>query len=152
LTKISFLSEHAQVDASSLTGSLATKVESIAQTSRELLKTMDEIVWAVNPRNDSLENLAAYLSHYADDYFQNTSIDSQLRLPREIPHSPLSSEARHNLFLAFEEALNNALKHSSATSVQIEMALAGHKFEIQITDNGKGLPVPSPSATSAAWA
>jgi signal transduction histidine kinase/ligand-binding sensor domain-containing protein len=136
LTKISFLSEHAQVDAQS--GPLAGKIESIAQTSRDLLKTMDEIVWVVNPRNDTLENLTNYLSHYAVEYFQNTSIECELRLPPEIPHYPLSSEMRHNLFLTFEEALNNVLKHSEATSVQVEMTVKGWEFELKIMDNGKG--------------
>ncbi len=84
LTKISFLSEHVQVEVPS-GGALAHKLESIAQTARDLLKTMDEIVWVVNPRNDTLENLTVYLSHYAIEYFQNTSITCDLRLPREIP-------------------------------------------------------------------
>jgi len=136
LTKISFLSEHAQVDAHA--GPLAEKIEAIAQTSRELLQTMDEIVWVVNPRNDTLENLANYLSHYAVEYFQNTSLECELSLPGETPHFPLSSEMRHNLFLAFEEALNNVLKHSGATLVKVEMAVTGLEFELKITDNGKG--------------
>jgi signal transduction histidine kinase len=148
LTKISFLSEHAQVDAKSA-GPLADKIESIAQTSRELLKTMDEIVWVVNPRNDTLENLTAYLGHYAVEYFQNTSIECELRLPREIPHYPLSSEMRHNLFLAFEEALNNVLKHSAATNVKVEMTISALDFELKITDNGRGFEVPVLSATEA---
>jgi signal transduction histidine kinase len=108
---------------------------------------MDEIVWAVNPRNDSLESLAAYLSHYAAEYFQNTPIECQLRLPQEIPHCALSSEARHNLFLAFEEALNNALKHSGATTIHITMTVAHLHFEVQIADNGKGFELlASPSS------
>ncbi len=148
LTKISFLSEHAQVDAES-TGQLADKIESIAQTSRELLQTMDEIVWVVNPHNDTLENLAAYLSHYAVEYFQNTSIECEQRLPQEIPHYPLSSETRHNLFLTFEEALNNVLKHSGATKVKVEMAVTTREFEVKVTDDGKGFIVPVPSATPA---
>lgn len=137
LTKISFLSEHAQVDANA-DGPLAKKIDSIAQTSRELLKTMDEIVWVVNPRNDTLENLTAYLSHYAVEYFQNTSIECELRLAQEIPHCALSSETRHNLFLTFEEALNNVLKHSAATKVKVEMSVAALEFEMKITDNGRG--------------
>jgi ligand-binding sensor domain-containing protein/signal transduction histidine kinase len=137
LTKISFLSEHLQMDME--TGGIITdKVQSIAQASQDLLKTMDEIVWVVNPRNDTLENLTAYLSHYAVEYFQNTSIDCELRLPPEIPNYPLSSEARHNLFLTFEEALNNVLKHSGATKVKVEMAVRDAMFELKITDNGKG--------------
>jgi signal transduction histidine kinase len=100
----------------------------------------------VNPRNDSLESLVAYLSHYAAEYFQNTSIDCQLRLPQEIPSYSLSSEARHNLFLAFEEALNNALKHSGANTVHIAMSVTLPRFEVQITDNGKGFELAAPPA------
>ena len=141
LTKISFLSEHAQVDAASV-GPLAEKIESIAQTSRELLQTMDEIVWVVNPRNDTLENLIAYLGHYAVEYFQNTKIEFEIRLPQDIPHYPLLSEMRHNLFLAFEEALNNVLKHSAATKVDVEMTINADECEVKITDNGKGFEMP----------
>jgi ligand-binding sensor domain-containing protein/signal transduction histidine kinase len=141
LTKISFLSEHAKVDAKA-SGLLAGKIDSIAETSRELLQTMDEIVWVVNPRNDTLEHLAAYLTQHAVEYFQNTSVECDLRLPRAIPHFPLSSEARHNLFLAFEEALNNVLKHSAATEVKVEMIIHPADFEINIADNGRGFVVP----------
>ncbi|HXI73865.1 MAG TPA: two-component regulator propeller domain-containing protein [Verrucomicrobiae bacterium] len=147
LTKISFLSEHAQVDAAA--GPLAEKIESIAQTSRDLLQTMDEIVWVVNPHNDTLENLAAYLSHYAVEYFQNTAVECEMRLPQEIPHYPLVSEARHNLFLTFEEALNNVLKHSAASKVKVEMTLAAREFAVRVTDNGKGFVVPVLSAVPA---
>ena len=143
LTKISFLSEHAQVDAGNGGGPLGSKIEAIAHSSRELLKTMDEIVWVVNPRNDTLENLAAYLSHYATEYFENTTIACQLRLPPEIPHYPVSSETRHNLFLTFQEALNNALKHSAAETVNVEMAALATDFEVRITDDGKGFELPA---------
>lgn len=145
LTKISFLSEHAQVDAQTARP-LAEKISSIAETSRELLKTMDEIVWVVNPRNDTLENLTAYLSHYAVEYFQNTSVECELRLPPEIPHYPLSSEARHNLFLTFEEALNNVLKHSGATHVKVEMSVSAQEFELKVVDNGRGFVMPVEAA------
>jgi signal transduction histidine kinase len=147
LTKISFLSEHAQVEAEAA-GPLAGKIESIAQTSRELLKTMDEIVWVVNPHNDTLENLVTYLSHYATEYFQNTDIECELRLPPEMPPYPLSSEMRHNLFLTFEETLNNVLKHSKASKVKVEMALTALEFEIKISDNGGGFAVPDLSLTN----
>ena len=148
LTKISFLSEHAQVDAAAA-GPLAEKVQAIAQTARDLLQTMDEIVWVVNPHNDTLENLAAYLGHYAVEYFQNTRVECELRLPQEIPHYPLVSEARHNLFLTFEEALNNVLKHSAASKVKVEMTLTAREFEVKVTDNGNGFAVPASSALPA---
>lgn len=145
LTKISFLSERAAVDAKS-GQPLAEKIDSIAQTSRDLLKTMDEIVWVVNPHNDTLENLASYLAHYAAEYFQNTAVECDVRLPREVPHYALSSEARHNLFLAFEEALNNVLKHSGATKVKVEMNANGGSFELKVIDNGRGFGTVAPPA------
>jgi ligand-binding sensor domain-containing protein/signal transduction histidine kinase len=140
LTKISFLSERVQMDAGD-SGPFAGKIQSIAQTSRELLKTMDEIVWVVNPRNDTLENLVAYLSHYAVEYFQNTSVECEVRVSPDVPHYPLSSEIRHNLFLTFEEALNNVLKHSGAAGAKVEMIVHGLEFELKITDNGRGFAV-----------
>jgi signal transduction histidine kinase len=145
LTKISFLSEHAQVAVESA-GPLGNKLQSIALASRELLKTMDEIVWAVNPRNDTLENLVTYLSHYAVEYFQNTNVECELRLPPEIFHHALSSETRHNLFLTFEEALNNVLKHAAASKVKVEMTVNALEFEIKVADNGKGFEAPSAAA------
>jgi len=67
-------------------------------------------------------------------------------LPREVPHYPLSSEARHNLFLAFEEALNNVLKHSGATRVKVELNAGAREFELKVIDNGKGFETVSLSA------
>jgi signal transduction histidine kinase len=147
LTKISFLSEHVQMESAGA-GPVFEKIQSIAQTSRDLLKTMDEIVWVVNPRNDTLENLIAYFSHHAGEYFQNTRIECELRLPHEVPHYALSSEARHNLFLTFEEALNNVLKHSKATHVKVAMSLNAPEFEIKIADNGRGFAAGAAGAAN----
>jgi ligand-binding sensor domain-containing protein/signal transduction histidine kinase len=148
LTKISFLSEHLQLDAQS-PGPLASKVRSIALASRDLLQTMDEIVWVVNPHNDTLENLVAYLSHYAVEYFQNTAIECEMHLPAELPQRALSSEARHNLFLTFKEALNNVLKHSGASKVKIEVAMDAAACEFRISDNGRGFDAATTPAPGA---
>jgi signal transduction histidine kinase len=137
LTKISYMSERA---ISELDGQepVAQKLDAIAHTSRDLLQSLDEIVWAVNPHNDTLENLAAYLGHYATEYLQNTAVECELHIPRGLPDHPLSAETRHNLFLAFEESLNNALKHGKATHVSVTMQMAPGRFEIKIKDNGGG--------------
>lgn len=137
LTKISFLSERAKVELKE-TGPVAGQIDSIAHTSRELLQALDEIVWAVNPRNDTLEHLAAYLAQYAAEYFQNTTVDCDLRLQAELPPQVMSAETRHNLFLAFEECLNNVLKHSGASHVQVEIKADPGQLQIAIGDNGRG--------------
>jgi signal transduction histidine kinase/ligand-binding sensor domain-containing protein len=140
LTKISFMSERARGE---LQGQepVARKLNSIANTSRDLLQSLDEIVWAVNPHNDTLEHLAAYLGHYATEYLQNTSVECELHIPQGLPHHPLSAEARHNLFLAFEESLNNALKHGRASRIRVDMQAEPGLFEINVEDNGCGFDV-----------
>ena len=144
LTRISFLSEIAR-DAGTKAPTAAPSIEAIATTSRELLQALDEIVWAVNPRNDSLEHLAGYLEQHAREYFQATSVEVAIQVPAQIPRARLSAEVRHNVFLAFEEALNNSLKHSEATRVQVLMNLTARAFEIRVCDNGKGFS-PAPAA------
>lgn len=137
LTKISYMSERAKNE---LQGQehVARKLDSIAYTSRDLLQSLDEIVWAVNPHNDTLEHLAAYLGHYVTEYLQNTTVECELHIPRGLPHHPLSAETRHNLFLAFEESLNNALKHGRPSRIKIHMAVKHSHFEVMIEDNGCG--------------
>ncbi len=137
LTRISFLSEIAR-HAGAESPAVVPPVEAIASTSRELLQALDEIVWAVNPRNDTLEQLAGYLEQHAREYFQATSIDCEIHVPARLPRASLSAEVRHNVFLAVEEAMNNSLKHSQATRVQVAMSVEAGAFEIRVQDNGKG--------------
>lgn len=136
LARISYLSElarHSQPAA-------GDSIEAIATTSRDLLRALDEIVWAVNPRNDTLEHLAVYLGHYATEYLQGTPLELELQIPTDLPAVPLSAEIRHNLFLAFQEALANALKHSGGNKLRVDMELADQRFVIRVSDNGRGLP------------
>jgi signal transduction histidine kinase len=137
LTRISFLSEIAR-HAGDNALEVAPPVEAIASTSRELLQALDEIVWAVNPRNDNLEHLAGYLEQHAREYFQKTEVVCEIQVPPQLPAFQLSAEVRHNVFLAFEEALNNTLKHARASRVGISMVLTPGAFEIRVEDNGQG--------------
>ncbi|HWD21216.1 MAG TPA: two-component regulator propeller domain-containing protein [Verrucomicrobiae bacterium] len=137
LTKISFMSERAKGELQGQ-DDVGRKLSSISNTSRELLQSLDEIVWAVNPRNDTLEHVVAYLGQYASEYLQNTSVECELKIPRGLPERTFSAEARHNIFLAFEEALNNALKHGRARRVSIEMRVSAGHIEIVLNDDGCG--------------
>lgn len=144
LTRISFLSERALLETKG-TEATAGKLQAIADTSRALLQALDEIVWAVNPSNDSLEHLVSYLAQYATEYFQGTPVECQLRLPRQVPHVPLTAEVRHEVFLACEEALSNVLKHARATRVHLEMQALNGSLIIRVEDDGQGF---EPAASS----
>jgi len=137
LAKISYLSD-AVTRETAETNISAGKIISIAHTSRDLLSSLDRTVWAVNPSNDSLEQLVNYLGQYATEYFQDTPIQCQLQLPRSLPAITFFSEVRHDVLLAFEEVLSNIVKHSGATSVQVRMTLTDAIFEVFVEDNGSG--------------
>ena len=115
-----------------------TQISSISDASREVLHSLDEIVWAVNPQNDTLEHVASYIGQYAQDYFQMTGIECELDIPTQLPSYPLSSQMRHHLFLATHEALTNILKHSGGIHAKISMVSGNGTFEINIPDDGKG--------------
>lgn len=138
LCRISFLSEHARRGGSE-PGELQHQIASISDAAREVLHSLDEIVWAVNPQNDTIEHVASYLGQYAQDYFQLTGIECEVDLPAQLPAHSVSSQARHHLFLAVHEAFTNILKHSGATRSKVIVSCDDLRLEISIDDNGSGM-------------
>jgi ligand-binding sensor domain-containing protein/two-component sensor histidine kinase len=116
-------------------------VRNISRTVREITRAMDEIVWTINPKNDSLDHLANYIFQYAQDYFQDTGISCRLDMPAQLPDRPVSTEVRHNLFMAVKEALNNTLKHAAASEVRIGLGVQNGHMTITVSDNGRGFAV-----------
>jgi signal transduction histidine kinase len=152
LCRISFMSEHVR-RSEAVPGELQEEIRSISVDSREVLRSLDEIVWAVNPEKDTLEHLVSYIAQYAEDYFRRTGIELDMEIPGRLPMQTLTSQSRHHLFLAVHEALTNILKHSGATRAKITMTCHDADFEITVWDNGGGfdpLSRDSNSASSAA--
>ena len=143
LTQITLLSELARHDAPEAEAHLSQ----ICGTARELTRAMDEIVWAVNPQNDTLESLITYATKFAQDFLGVARVRCRLELPARLPAVPLAAEVRHNLFLALREAFNNVVKHARATEVWLRLRLDEGSFTLVIEDNGKGLGA-TPSAAA----
>lgn len=137
LTRISLLSQSAHGELENPTQA-AEQLERIYNTSRELTRSMDEIVWAVNPHHDTLDSLASYLGNFAQDYLVSLGKRCRLEVPLHLPHRHITAETRHNVFLAFKEALHNVVKHSGATEVIIFLNLETSGFDLVVHDNGKG--------------
>jgi signal transduction histidine kinase len=110
----------------------------IFMAAREGILALDEIVWAVDPRHDTLDSLITYMSRYAQEYLNAANVRCRLDMPVEVPALPLRAELRHNLFLAYKEALNNTLKHAAATEVSISLKVEPRVFILEIVDNGRG--------------
>jgi signal transduction histidine kinase/streptogramin lyase len=148
LTRISLLSQSAHGELTN-PAQAAAQLDRIYDTSRELTRAMDEIVWAVNPQHDTLDSLANYLANFAQDYLVSIGMRCRIEVPLHLPSWPVSAEMRHNVFLAFKEALHNVVKHSGATEVSLALAMAESGFSLTLRDNGRGfspdhLPAPRP--------
>jgi signal transduction histidine kinase/streptogramin lyase len=137
LTRISLLSQSTHGDLQNASQT-AEQLERIYQTSRELTRSMDEIVWAVNPQHDTLDSLASYLGNFAQEYLGPLGIRCRLEVPLHLPHQPITAETRHNLFLAFKETLHNVVKHAAASEVTIFLDPTIEGFNLAVRDNGKG--------------
>ncbi len=118
--------------------------DAIANTAWELVQSLDAIVWAVNPRHDTLESLARYITRFAGDFFEHAPVRLRLDIPPQLPDAAISSEMRHNVFLAAKEALNNTLRHAAATEVRIRIATQPDHFTLSIEDDGRGF-TPGPN-------
>jgi signal transduction histidine kinase len=115
----------------------AAKIAGVAQ---KAVRGLGTIVWAVNPRNDTLDSLVQYLSQYAHEFFEASPIACHLDLPTEAPSISLTAEVRHNMFMVVKEALNNVLKHSAASEAYLRLKLQDGILEIRVEDNGRGFP------------
>ena len=137
LTQIAFLGELAQQDQGE-PQKAAERSEKISVTARQAIKSLDEIVWAVNPRNDTLAHLIDYVGQHALDFLRVADIRCRLDLPETAPQQEVSTDIRHNLFLAVKEALTNIIKHSRATEVWLRIHMTGESLQVSIEDNGCG--------------
>jgi signal transduction histidine kinase/sugar lactone lactonase YvrE len=118
----------------------AVKSQSAAISGRvlNLARDLDAVVWSVNPGNDSLNELFAYLGQSFLECFRRTAIRPRLEVMETVPDFALAPEVRHHLFLLVKEAMNNVIKHSQATEVTLSLKVVENILEIRIADNGCG--------------
>jgi ligand-binding sensor domain-containing protein/signal transduction histidine kinase len=122
------------------------RFDRIGNRARLAVQSLDEIVWATNPKNDNLASFAEYVSRFSDEFFEYTNVRCWQEMPHTIPAMPLRAEIRHNVFLAVREALNNALKHSKCAEIWLKMTIHNGEATLKIEDNGAGF---TPVNTSA---
>lgn len=137
LTQVGFLVQRIQA-AKPETREVMTLAERISDLSRSTVRALDEIVWAVNPRHDSLQSLADYLVILAGEQLALAHINCLMDIPAVLPEVGLRADIRHNLVLAVKEALHNVVKHSRAGALHLALRLNGQRIEVTIRDDGIG--------------
>ena len=148
LTHIALLSELAQNDLDQQQQA-KNHIDEIFRTARSITRSLDEIVWSVSPKNDTLDRFVAHLSTYALEVLRATGVRARLDWPEELPVLELPSEVRHHLYLAIKEALHNIVKHAGATEVWLRLRLTPTAATVIIEDDGRGFEPVSATAPDA---
>lgn len=137
LTRIAILSEVArhQVGGAAPVGE---PLAAIAGASRDLVDSMSDIVWAINPNKDHLRDLSQRMRRFASDLFTARGIEFDFLAPGEEQALKIGADLRRQVFLIFKEALNNIARHSACTEARVEMRIESRWLTVRIADNGRG--------------
>lgn len=119
----------------------AAQARKIASVSNDMCQAMDEIVWAITPRNDTVRSSVAYLREYAAEYVESAGLEVETVLSEPLPDLPFSAEVRHHLFLILKEVLHNVVEHAQARRVSLDLGFTPGTLTMQVTDDGRGFDV-----------
>jgi signal transduction histidine kinase len=114
------------------------QLENISESSRELVDNLQDIIWVLNPKNDTLESLAAYIREYALKFFEPFEVKVHFNYPQAFDNTRLSEETRRNIFLAIKESFNNIAKHAWCNNVFVTINHTSTFVRLEIKDDGRG--------------
>ena len=135
LTAIGLLSEVAKRKMGPDTTS---EIEKISSISAEMVTAMNEIIWSLNNKNDSLNGLIAYTRSYAREFIDNTDLALRIDVEESPYELTMRGPDRRNVFLTVKEALNNAVKHADASELRLSIRPEADRLRIEVCDNGRG--------------
>jgi signal transduction histidine kinase len=145
LSLIAMVSEVANRGMRSKDSEMSGWLRLIANTSRETVDSMSDIVWAINPAKDRLFDLTQRMRRLADDILSAQNIKLEFTAPDKQAEKYLGADTRREVFMIFKEALNNAARHSKCTKVEVELLAKDGYLQFNLKDNGSGFDVPSAS-------
>jgi len=139
LTRISLFSEIVKRKLAATSPENLEYVEKISNVAKELSRSTRDFIWTLDPAQDSLYDIAIYLTDFGDEIFDKTGVTFRVDgISRELEQIKLPVKSRRHLTLIFKEAMNNVLKHAQAQNVQFLVALDPPKFIISLRDDGVG--------------
>lgn len=138
LSKINFLSElmmnHAKTNAD-----VTSNAAAISETSKRLIDNMRDLIWALNPENTTTGDLIAAIREFASDYLEDFTAELHFHIPSNFPDFQIRKECYREVLMTVKESLNNIVKHSAATEIQLGITLNDKDLIINVSDNGIGL-------------
>lgn len=113
-------------------------LESISAIVNEVVNKLDDLVWKINPKYDSLDSVIYRLMFFAEPVAIAKNISIRLQAADDLRQQKLDAETKHQLFLLLKELVNNAFKHSGCKTIRITFSLAGNGLQVVVKDDGKG--------------
>jgi signal transduction histidine kinase len=110
----------------------------ICDDARRVLSSIDEILWALNPRLDTLQDFANYICDYAHKYLEPSAIECVFEVDPKMLFAEADLPLRRSLLMAMKETLNNIVKHSDATELRLKIERQRQRLVVVVQDNGKG--------------
>ena len=117
-------------------------VNKLETTSNELINKMNDVIWALNPTNDTINNLIAHINYYVRNFLEQNNLNGELDFNGlNSMNISISAQQRRNLVLIIKEFLNNTIKHSKADSIKLKVCLINDILRVSISDNGIGMVI-----------
>jgi signal transduction histidine kinase/ligand-binding sensor domain-containing protein len=142
LSQIAILSEVARHKAGD--NGASEPLKRIAETSRDMVDSMSDIVWAINPQKDHLSDLIHRMRRFASDTFDSTDVGYRFTFDESTSDIAVGADLRREVYMIFKECINNTAKHSRADEVDIRVESTRDAIVVRVVDNGNGF---DPDAT-----
>jgi signal transduction histidine kinase len=137
LSKIKFLTEIVLSKAGA-DSEIRSGITSISEKAVFLVDNMRDLIWALNPENNTLESLIVRIREYSSDYLNDFPVDLVMNIQEDVGHTRITKEAHRNIFFILKECMQNIVKHAAASEVVLKIEASLGKFILSVSDNGKG--------------
>jgi len=148
LTSIKILSEVSQNNLEKDKQKASVFISKITEQSALMQQGMSDIVWAIKPDNDKLENMLVRMREYAAHTLEPKQVQVVFEVNEDVLLQSLDMQQRRDFFLIFKEAVNNAAKYAAASRVDIRLIRDKGQLLVQVEDNGKGFDTGEPRASN----
>ena len=146
LSQIAVLTEVARKQVHASSGDAAAPIGRVAEISRDLLDSMNDIVWAINVHRDRLDDLTSRMRRFAHEMLASSSIDLEFVASGLIGDTRIDTDKRRQIYLIFRESIRNLVRHSACRKAAVRLSSADGDFVMEISDNGVGFDAQSPQS------
>jgi ligand-binding sensor domain-containing protein/two-component sensor histidine kinase len=137
LTELALQTDFLQ--AGDLSDEIKATLQQLGEHSRKIVSSLDDIVWSIDSRNDTAGDLTDRMQDYVNQVFANGEVEFHYNFDQLRVHEKLPVDVKENVYLIFKEAINNVVKHSNASKVDIHFSFSGKNYELVISDNGTSI-------------